>query len=117
MFGSSINRLTVDEVRSRTVNLTVLSGYRCEPSQLAGLCRIRMRPVEPRPPIFHHPQTLGHSAPLLRVCRAVPADNETILRFEKISSFIEHDQVMGIALESLLVGLLFAAGYVDLTLT
>ena len=33
----------------------VLSGYRCEPSQLAGLCRIRMCRVEPRPPIFHNP--------------------------------------------------------------
>jgi len=85
-----------------------------------------MRYVEPRPPIFHDPYALrggrgiaryNHSAPLLRVCRAVPADNETVLRFEKISSLIEHDQVMRIALEPLLIGLLFAAGYINLPLT
>src|SRR3954453_12851065 len=85
------------------------------------MCRI-----EPRAPVFHNPQALwcgrgitgdNHSAPLLRVCRAVPADDEAVLGLEEIRSFIEHDQVMRITLESLLVGLLFTAGYINLPLT
>ena len=58
----------------------------------------------------------NHSASLLRVCRAVPADNEAVLRLEKIRPLIEKDQVVRIALESLLVGLLFATGYINLPL-
>ena len=33
----------------------VLSAHRCEPSQFAGLGGIRMRFIEPRPPILDHP--------------------------------------------------------------
>jgi hypothetical protein len=46
--------------------------------------------------------------------RAVPANDEAVLRFEKIGSLIEKDQVVRIALESLLVRFLFTARYVDL---
>jgi hypothetical protein len=49
--------------------------------------------------------------------RAVPADDEAILGLEKIRSFIKHDQVMRIALETLFVRLLFATGYINLPLT
>ena len=82
--------------------------------------------VEPRPPLFYNPYALwcgrwiagdNHSAPLLRVGRAVPADDETVLGLEKIGPFIEHDQVVRIALESLLVRLLFAPGYINLPVT
>jgi hypothetical protein len=48
--------------------------------------------------------------------RAVPANDEAVLRFEKIDSLIEKDQVVRIALESLLVRFLFTARYVDLPL-
>jgi hypothetical protein len=39
------------------------------------------------------------------------------MRFEKIRSLIKDNEVVRITLESLLVGLLFAAGYINLPLT
>jgi hypothetical protein len=46
----------------------------------------------------------------------IPADDETVLAFEKIRSLIENYQVVRIALEPLLVRLLFATGYINLPL-
>src|SRR5262249_16439200 len=54
-----------------------------------------------------------NTAALLLVGGSVPADDEAILRDEKIGALVEIDQVVGIALEALLVFVVFAAGELD----
>ena len=84
------DRLAAHEMRPAALDLDVLAVRRGgEPAQLARRRRPRMHGIEPRRPVLDDPQALRRgrrvradddAAALSRIDRAIPADDEAILR-------------------------------------
>src|SRR5215467_13867664 len=111
--------LAVDQMRAAVRDLGIPAVWPSgEPAQFAWPCRMRVQRVEPGRPVPDNPKPFGgrrrvrsdHDAAALRlVGRAIPSDDETILRGEEISALVEVDKIVRIALEALLVVLVFTA--------
>lgn len=96
----------------RSRDLGILPFERSEPAEFTGLCRVRVRLIEPRRPVLDDPIALGvggrvagadDSCSLGWVSGSVPADQEPELTFGKVADFIEALQVMRATLVLLLV--------------
>src|SRR5579859_1504494 len=101
-----------DDDRRRSLDLYILAVDRGEPSEFAGLCRVRVSLVEPGAPILYDPiafcvgrrvASAYDARSLRRVSGAVPADQKSELSIRKVADFVEALQIVRSALILLLV--------------